>query len=115
MATPHIEAVPESSEDASANGGLEQRLAPPSVEIHADRPLEDDSGDCLGFGAYADALAELIDHPETDTPLTIAISAPWGAGKSSLAKLVGRRLIARPRQRGELPHLICWFNAWLHD
>jgi hypothetical protein len=45
----------------------------------SDKPVEDDASDQLGFAAYADALAELLDHPDTDTPLTVAISAPWGS------------------------------------
>jgi hypothetical protein len=81
----------------------------------SDKPLEDDADDQLGFAAYADALAELLDHPATDTPLTIAISAQWGAGKTSLAKMVEGRLQRRPIQRSDPPHITCWFNAWMHD
>jgi hypothetical protein len=81
----------------------------------SDKPLEDDADDRLGFAAYADALAELLDHPDTDTPLTIAISAQWGAGKTSLAKMVEDRLRRRPLQRGDPSHVTCWFNAWMHD
>jgi hypothetical protein len=86
-----------------------------ALRILADKPIQDDSSDQLGFGAYADALADLIDHPDTDTPLTIAISAEWGAGKTSLARMVERRLRARPRVRRDPPHITCWFNAWMHD
>jgi hypothetical protein len=81
----------------------------------ADVPLSGDSGDRLGFAAYADALAGLLDHPDTDTPLTVSISAAWGSGKTSLANMITRRLVERPLQRGDRPHIICWFNAWLHD
>jgi hypothetical protein len=81
----------------------------------SDKPLADDAGDRLDFVAYADALAELLDHPDTDTPLTIAISAQWGAGKTSLAKMVERRLEQRPIERSDPPHVTCWFNAWMHD
>ena len=87
----------------------------PTLGMLTDRPIEDDAADRLGFGAYADALTELLDHPETDTPLTIAITAPWGAGKTSLARMVARRLLTWPSQRGESPHITCWFNAWIHD
>ena len=81
----------------------------------SDRPWTGDDVDHLGFNAYADALAELIDNPETDTPLTIAISAEWGAGKTSLAKMVERRLKHRPAERGDPSHIVAWFNAWMHD
>ena len=87
----------------------------PSLQMLADRPLTSDDGDRLGFRAYADALAELIDNPATDTPLTLAISAAWGAGKTSLAKIVQKRLVQWPVDRGNLPHIVVWFNAWMHD
>lgn len=87
----------------------------PPLSMLADTPVERDEDDQLGFGPFADALAELIDNPNTYTPLTVAISAPWGAGKTSLAKLVERRLIDWPLLRGERPHVVSWFNAWLHD
>jgi len=86
-----------------------------TFQILADTPIEQDEQDLLGFGAYADALAELLDHPATSTPLTVAITGPWGSGKTSLAKMVDARLRRWPRERGDPEHIICWFNAWLHD
>jgi hypothetical protein len=87
----------------------------PSLRMLADRPLEDETEDRLDFKHYANALAELIDHRATHTPLTIALSAPWGAGKTSLAKLVQKRLAASRVESGRQPHVACWFNAWAHD
>lgn len=83
--------------------------------MFADSPVEDAVADYLGFDAYATALAELIDNPKTATPLTIAISAPWGAGKTSLAKLLQKRLEERAHERRTRAHAIIWFNAWRHD
>jgi hypothetical protein len=87
----------------------------PSAQMLADRPLEDETADHLGYRAYATALAELIDNRETATPLTIAISAPWGAGKTSLGKLLQSELIKRARDRRARPHAFVWFDAWKHD
>jgi hypothetical protein len=87
----------------------------PRLQMLADRALEDEAGDRLDFKAYADALAGLIDNPETGTPLTIAIHGPWGAGKSTLAQMVKRRLESKPAAGGNAPHVTCWFNAWMHD
>jgi predicted KAP-like P-loop ATPase len=97
---------------ANSLQGKESREA---LRTLSDKPLEDDADDRLDFVAYADALAELLDHPATDTPLTIAISAQWGAGKTSLAKMIEGRLKRWPLQRGDPPHITCWFNAWMHD
>jgi len=88
---------------------------PPDVWMLSDQPLEDDDGDILGFKDYADALAAVLDHEDTATPFTMAINAPWGAGKTTLAGMIERRLKARPTIRGDAPHITCWFNAWMHD
>jgi KAP family P-loop domain len=84
-------------------------------QLLADTPIDQDEQDRLGFTAYADALAGLLDDPATSTPLTVAITGPWGSGKTSLAKMVEDRLRRWPKERGEAPHIVCWFNAWLHD
>jgi hypothetical protein len=85
----------------------------------ADQPLSDPrrfkEQDRFEFAVYADALATVLDHKKTGTPLTMAINAPWGAGKTTLANMIAEHLKERPRARGEAPHIICWFNAWMHD
>jgi hypothetical protein len=88
---------------------------PPSLRMLADDPLYSDLADRLDFGAYADALAGLIDKPETNTPLVLAINAPWGAGKSTLGLMVKRRLESKPSAAGLRPHTTCWFDAWMYD
>jgi KAP family P-loop domain/Domain of unknown function (DUF4062) len=46
------------------------------------------TGDQLGYRTYATAIAEFIQHPDTRPPCTIGIKAPWGAGKTSLMRMV---------------------------
>jgi hypothetical protein len=58
---------------------------PPTPRVISDQWVTEDS---LGYEAYARALANLITHPETVPPLTIGIEAPWGAGKTSVMKMV---------------------------
>jgi hypothetical protein len=84
------------------------------VRMLADAPIDDERFDLLGHRDYAAALAFVIDHPETGTPLTIAINAPWGAGKTSIAKLTEQRL-DKNLVRSAKPPIVCWFNAWHHD
>jgi hypothetical protein len=81
----------------------------------SDSPISSDSEDALQFRDYADTLADLIENPETSTPLTLAITAAWGSGKTSLANLIARRLADWPVLRGEDEHVVCWFRAWIHD
>lgn len=75
----------------------------------SDQPLTGDEPDELNVEPYASAIARLINNPKTKTPLTLAINAPWGAGKSTLARLIERQLQSRNQ------HTIVWFNAWMHD
>jgi KAP-like P-loop domain-containing protein len=81
--------------------------------LYADKPLERGDGDSLGFSAYADALALLMDWKDTSTPLTIAINGPWGSGKTSLAKMAEARLSIG--SDWDAPHVVCWFDAWVND
>src|ERR1022692_870134 len=111
--TPGAHAAPP-AQDEHKYGGVKPPPRP-RLTIFADTPLTNDQNDRLGFAAYADALAGLLDHPDTDTPLTIAISAEWGAGKTSLANMVARRLVDRPQERGDRSHIICRFDAWMND
>ncbi len=48
--------------------------------------------DTAGYEAYADAVARGIQHPDTRPPLTIGIRAHWGAGKTSLMRMIQQRL-----------------------
>lgn len=82
----------------------------------SDAPLNDEADDQFGAADYARALAEILDNERTDTPLTVAVSAPWGAGKTSVASMVQQLLERRVVERdGDRDHIICWFNAWDHS
>ena len=83
------------------------------IRVLSDTPGATSDDDSLDFLPYAQALAFLIDRKDTYTPLIVAISAPWGAGKTTLATLVQQEL-QTPGDWDE-PHIICSFNAWNHD
>ncbi|WP_406438547.1 P-loop NTPase fold protein [Streptomyces sp. NBC_01613] len=44
--------------------------------------------DRLSYSHYAAAIAEFIRHRQTRPPLTIGLKAPWGAGKTSLMRMI---------------------------
>ncbi|MBI3404884.1 MAG: hypothetical protein HY046_05455 [Acidobacteria bacterium] len=87
----------------------------PGLQMLADGALEDERFVKLGFKEYADALARLINHPDLKPPFTVAINAPWGAGKTTLGKMVERRLKEWRGPHGPDKNVTCWFNAWMHD
>lgn len=74
----------------------------------SDRPLREGDRDVLDFGRIAAGLSRFIRNSRTEPPLTIAITGPWGTGKSSLMQLL-RRDLQRRRFR------TIWFNAWHHQ
>lgn len=88
---------------------------PLSLKMLGDRPIYRAADDALSFEPIAAAIAGLIDNPQTEVPLTIAVNAPWGAGKSSLGHLIEEKLISKPAAGGPVPHVTTWFNAWMHD
>ena len=92
------------------------------VRASSDRPYIGEGEDHLEFGRYADALALLLENDHTGTPLTVAIDGPWGSGKTSLGRMVQRRLareqpLATARRSPGIapPPVTCWFDAWTHD
>jgi hypothetical protein len=63
-----------------------------------DMPITRDfwtADDALGYGPHADAIAAFVRHRGTRPPLTIGVTAPWGAGKTSLMRMVQERLDPR--------------------
>jgi hypothetical protein len=90
--------------------------ARPTLKMLDDQPLDQEDGpDDLNFRKYADALAALLTHPETKFPFVLSINAPWGAGKTSLANLIRRRVTAQDPVTGAPKCLSSTYNAWLND
>ncbi len=79
-----------------------------SEEGVSDRPLAWGDTDYLGFKPIARGLSRLLRNENTEPPLTVAITGPWGSGKSSLMNLLCEELVGwefRP----------VWFNVWHHQ
>jgi hypothetical protein len=91
--------------------------------------------DLLGYETYVTALANFIESPRTQKPLTIGIDAAWGGGKTTLMHMLEERLRGATTQRWwekailffktlwrtrKFPinpprfHTV-WFNAWIYD
>ncbi|MCA1899879.1 MAG: SUMF1/EgtB/PvdO family nonheme iron enzyme [Chloroflexi bacterium] len=71
----------------------------------SDQPVSQGRQDALDFLPYARALAKIAQTG--GTPLTIGVFGGWGAGKTSLMRMI----------QDSLPdsHTKVWFNAWKYD
>lgn len=101
-------------------GALTDKLPTGDLEdfanwVVSDAPITDPKQDLLGFDDYAHALFDLLNNPRTLTPFVLSIHAPWGAGKSTLGRLLQRRFTTTRSAQGIRPSVTCWFNAWQHD
>ena len=69
--------------------------------------------DFLNFSGVADTVAEIITQA-AGRPTSIGISGSWGAGKSSMIKLV-RAALAEKDQNDPEQFIYVQFNAWLYQ
>jgi hypothetical protein len=76
-------------------------------EAATDRPIGLYDVDALQFAPIARGLLMFIRNPQTEPPVTIAVTGPWGSGKTSLMTIL-RDLL---REHDASP---VWFNAWHH-
>lgn len=90
LATEDEDAVRRASEIAIRT--LARHRLQPRTQIARDLWTSDDA---LGYSEYARAVAEFIRHPETRAPLSIAVFGSWGAGKTSMMRMVQERLDPR--------------------
>ncbi|WP_445425832.1 KAP family P-loop NTPase fold protein [Alishewanella sp. HL-SH06] len=74
--------------------------------------------DYLNFGVVADACASMLRLADGE-PISIGVSGGWGAGKSSLVKMIALRLKAlhEIEKSGESPNkfVVLTFNPWLYQ
>lgn len=99
---------------------LGQDLDADAIEFDLSRTLKPDlpsEKDELGFEPLGNALADMLNDTKTQLPLAIALTAPWGGGKSSLMRQVEQRLReTRGGSRGVGGEVRRWrtvrFDAW---
>lgn len=68
--------------------------------------------DLLNFSLVAEAAAQLI-RDSGGAPLTIGVSGGWGAGKSSLVKMIGN--VLEGDKDSDKNYVFLEFNAWLYQ
>ncbi len=99
--TPETSETPETGEE-------EVSVSPVAL---SDRAIDNLKDDKLGFEPYVRAVTEFILAEQTEPPLTIAIHAPWGRGKTSFMKLIDAQL-KEDAPKTTLRVATTWFNPW---
>lgn len=77
-------------------------------------PDNETSRDFLNFSGVADTVAEIIVRAR-GRPVSIGVSGAWGAGKSSLIRLIRSSLGAKPSVSDKRDFIFVDFNAWLYQ
>jgi photosystem II stability/assembly factor-like uncharacterized protein len=80
----------------------------PASSLNSDRPITRLTEDRLGYRPAIEALANFLRNAATEPRITIAISGPWGSGKSSMMRMLETEM----RDKG---YRTAWFNAWHHQ
>jgi len=72
--------------------------------------------DYLHFSVVAETVAELIVESDGN-PISIGVSGNWGAGKSSMVKMIGKELKKCDEKNSEKEknYVFLEFNAWLYQ
>ena len=94
-------------EALDSTSGYDQRGA--GNGLHGDAPVTHLSDDLFGRGELVARLADLIVTSPKDESLCVAVSAPWGSGKSSFLNFLEESLC---EPNSESMPLLVRFNPW---
>jgi hypothetical protein len=95
---------------------LEQRREEPLDFIPRAAPDAPSEKDVLGYAPLVSAMHSLLDDESTSLPLAIAITAPWGMGKSSVMKQLEKSLrAARADPKRHRTWATVAFPAWKYE
>ena len=81
--------------------------------LRPDQPIRSSEEDALRRAHLAKAIGQCILATNTPESITIAINAPWGAGKSSFLNLLEQRL--KSPEEDEVEPILIRLNPWLYN
>lgn len=106
-----------------ASEWLAERLdQPPQLAAAGDGPLvaKEVAADRFDLGSHLGPVYDMLRHPATETPLSVAIYGEWGSGKTSAMRWLEARLNdwndSKARNKKIHPAIIpVWFYPWKYQ
>ena len=95
--------------------------APPELTILSDLALDPSRGfgDSFDLRRRIGPIYDILRHPQTRTPMTVAIYGDWGTGKTSamrwLMSLLETWNAGGGREEGQVCVRPVWFDPWKFD
>ena len=88
-----------------------------SPGITSNAPDAPASVDRLGRDRLINPLAAMLSLPDQKTPLTIGLFGHWGSGKSTVMRLLQRKLSEnrKSKKKDKREFLFSWFNCWEYE
>ena len=86
---------------------------PRSIALHSDQPLVETKAEKnpgASFKTYAQLIASCVRG--TEGPFIFGVYGEWGAGKTSLMRLIAQDLDEPKVREEEDEQVVVWFNAW---
>jgi hypothetical protein len=108
-------------DEDSSETGPDWLFRPPRLTAVSDGPLKAEklSADGFDLGYRLGPIYDILRHPDTETPLSIAIYGEWGSGKTSAMKWLEARLgdwnRHKPRSKGSVTITPVWFYPWKYQ
>ena len=96
----------------------EPQVVPVATKVHRDMPLDCvaiGGPDELGYGPYAGALFQMLTYEETGLPISLAVSAPWGSGKTSIMQWVKCEMDFHRKREPHACKLLPMDEAWVKE
>jgi len=106
------ETVASVEEAEAADETPESRVVSP-VAL-SDKAADSLEADRLGFRPSVEAVVRFLLSEQTEPPLTLAIHAPWGAGKTSFMNMIDGHVQVEARRVGGNVATV-WFNPWQYS
>jgi len=110
--------MPNNKESKETASGEEYALIPPQMTILCDAAIDEIRAEAFDLISKLGPAYDILRHPNTKTPMAIAVYGDWGVGKTSAMKWL-RRMLEKWNKEGEAENKwivrTVWFDPWKYQ